>query len=592
MNPNETKSEIRSTKSEIRNPKQEIRSTKSETKLSYSSRLGRLFTRTCFVVFLCSFGISQLAANDGNTVSRLIDAEISSRLTQDKVTPAPRADDATLLRRLYLDLLGRLPTVAETEAFLADSNPDKSQRLIDTLLVHPEMPVYWRTVIDGWLNGDLGRDNRGVGYPEYLDFLERSLAANKPWDQLVRQLLLPSPTDADQKGATHFIAHRLNRGKEENHDHFATSVASGLFGVQMQCAKCHDHPFVDEWKQAHYYGIAAFFTRLERKPGNGLPFSERPDGEVQYVTKNKEEKLAAAMFFDSVVLDDATAPAKDGKTPKRDSRPVNRRELLANHALSPNSPYFKRSLVNRVWKQLLGRGLVEPVDQIHAANPASHPRLLDELANDFSASRFDMRRLLAGILRSETYQRASYLPSAGAVARPSADLYAVAALKPLSGDQLAWSLATATGFTDQLLLKWGKELKPAPEKGTLNPALRVRWEKEADYDAIVERFVASGDSFQANVSQALFLTFNPAVVKILQPGPNKPLAPNLADRLLAESDSERRVELAYLAILARRPTAEEIADGSAHLGAVGDPKTAVSDLVGALLNSPEFRFVH
>ncbi len=546
--------------------------------------------RTLLVVILSSLGMSQLAADDGTSVTRLIDAEISARLVQEKITPARRADDATLLRRLYLDLLGRLPTVAETEAFLADSTPDKSQRLIDTLLVHPEMPVYWRKVIDGWLNGYLGRDNRGLGYPEHLDFLERSLAANKPWDQLVRQLLLPSPTDADQKGATHFIAHRLNRSKEENLDHFATSVASGLFGVQMQCAKCHDHPFVDEWKQAHYYGIAAFFTRLDRKPENGLPFSERPDGEVKYLAKNKEEKLAAAMFFDSEVLDNAPSPAKDGKTPKRDGPPVNRRELLANHALSPDSPYFKRSLVNRVWKQLLGRGLVEPVDQIHSANPASHPRLLDGLADDFAAHRFDLRRLLAGILHSETYQRASYLPGDGA--RPPADSYAVAALKPLSGDQLAWSLATSTGFTDQILLKWGKELKPAPEKGTLNPALRVRWEKEAEYDAIVEKFVASGDSFQANVSQALFLTFNPAVVKILQPAPNKPLAPNLADRLLTEPDATRRIELAYLAILARRPTAEEIADVSAYINAAGDPKSAVSDLVWSLLNSPEFRFVH
>lgn len=548
------------------------------------------FIQTFLAAVFSLCGIRLFAADEGKSVPRLIDAEISARLVQERIAPAPRVDDATLRRRLYLDLLGRLPTVAETEAFLADSTPDKAQRLIDILLVHPEMPVYWRKVIDGWLNGYLGRDNRGVGYPEYLDFLERSLAANKPWDQIVRQLLLPNATDADQKGAAFFIANRLNRSKEENLDHFATSVASGLFGVQMQCAKCHDHPFVEEWKQAHYYGIAAFFTRLERKPDQGLPFSERPDGEVKYVTKNKEEKLAAAMFFDSVVLDEAIAPAKDGKTPKREGPPVNRRELLAKHALSPDSPFFKRSFVNRVWRQLLGRGLVEPVDQIHSANPPSHPRLLDGLADDFAAHHFDLRRLLAGILRSETYQRASDLPNASS--RPPADLYAVAALKPLSGDQLAWSLATSTGFTDQMLLKWGKELKPAPEKGSLNPALRVRWEKEAEYDAIVEKFVVSGESFQANVSQALFLTFNPAVMKILKPGPNKSLAPNLADRLLAESDTNRRIELAYLAILTRRPTAEEIADGSTYLNAAGDSQSAVSDLVWALLNSPEFRFVY
>lgn len=524
----------------------------------------------------------------GDVITQLVDSEIDHKLAQEKIKPAPRADDPTLLRRLYLDLLGRPPTVLEAEAFLNDSTPDKARRLIDTLLVHPEMPTYWRKVIDGWLNGYLSRDNRGIGYPEYLDFLERSLAANKPWDQLVRQLLVPSPTEADQKGATYFIANRLNRSKEENLDHFATSVASGLFGVQMQCAKCHDHPFVDEWKQAHYYGIAAFFTRLERKGENGLPFSERPDGELKYLTDKKEEKFADAMFFDSKVLDAAFVPMKDNKAPKREGPPVNRRELLVNHALSTESPYFKRSLVNRVWKQLLGRGLVEPVDQIHSANLPSHPKLLDGLANEFASGRFDLRRLLSGILHSETYLRSSHLPGE---TRPRAELYAVAILKPLSGDQVAWSLTTSTGFSDHVLQKWGKELKPAPEKGSLNSSLRVRWEKESDYDAIVERYIASGETFQANVSQSLFLTFNPSILKMLQPTSNKQM-PNLADRVLMDSSPARGIELAYLAILSRRPITEEITEAAAYLDATSDRKVAVTDLIWALVNSPEFRFVH
>lgn len=539
----------------------------------------------------CVFLVTMLLATSAfadEAITKLIDREVSATLAQEKITPAPRADEATLLRRLYLDLLGRVPTVAETEAFLADSSPDKATRLIDALLVHPEMPTYWRKVIDGWLNGYLSRDNRGAGYPEYLEFLERSLAANKSWDQLVRQLLVPNPKESDQNGATYFIANRLNRSKEENLDHFATSVASGLFGVQMQCAKCHDHPFVEEWKQAHYYGIAAVFTRLERKPENGLPFSERPDGELKYLTDKKEEKFADAMFFDSKVLDTAIAPDKNGKTPKRDGPPVIRRELLVNHALSAESPYFKRSLVNRVWKQLLGRGLVEPVDQIHSANKASHPQLLDELANKFAAGRFDLRQLMSGILHSEAYLRASQLPSD---AHPRPELYAVAILKPLSGDQVAWSLTTATGFSDQVLLKWGKEMKPAPEKGAINASLRVRWEKEAEYDAIVERYVVSGEIFQANVSQSLFQTFNPFVLKMIQPNSNKQ-TPNLADRLLQEPDAHRRIELAYLAALSRRPTADETADATAYLALISDQKTAVSDLVWSLLNSPEFRFVH
>lgn len=528
------------------------------------------------------------------SVVRLIDDAIGARLNQEKVTPAPRADDATLLRRLHLDLLGRPPTRAEAEAFLADGDPDKSSRLIDALLVHPEMPVHWRKVVDGWLNGRLARDQRGVGHPEHLDFLERSLAANKPWDRLVGQLLLPDPNDADQQGATHFIASRLGRSKEENLDHFATSVAGGLFGVQMQCAKCHDHPFVTDWKQAHYYGIAAIFTRLERKPDGGLPFSERPDGELRYVAHDKQEKLAAAMFFDSVVLEEPVVEARGARDAQSapQNRPtgpqISRRERLVRHALSPDSPYFKRSLVNRVWKQLLGRGLVEPVDQIHSANPASHPRLLDDLADDFAAHDFDLRRLLSGVLHSETYCRDSRYT--GAV-RPPAELYAAAALKPLSGDQVAWSLATTTGFSDQILLKWGKELKPAPEPGALNRALRVRWEKEAEYDAIVDKYAAAGESFQASPSQALFLTFNPSVLKMIRPGGDRPPAPNLADRMTAESDPVRRVELAYLAVLARRPTAEESAEDSRYFLDAADPRQAVVEFLGAMLNGAEFRFV-
>ena len=527
-------------------------------------------------------GVSQ--EPDAGALSRRIDDAIHARLKKEGIAAAPRAADARLLRRLYLDLLGRAPTAAEAEAYLADPALGKVHTLIDLLLAHPEMPVYWRRVVDGWLNGPLDRQARQVGHDDFLGWLERSLAQQKPWDRLARELLLPDAADPEQRGAFFFLTSRLRSGdKTEQLDNLATGVSSGLFGVQLQCAKCHDHPFVDEWKQDHYYGLAAFFNRLDAKnEGGRVSLTERAAGEVKFVTRKKGEKTAPAMFLDSVILDAvAVTPAKGAAVP---NSPAGRRQKLVEHALRPESPYFKRSLVNRVWKQLLGRGLVEPVDQIHRANPASHPELMDALADDFAGHGFNLRRLMAGVLHSETYLRDSRLVTPK---RPADEVYAAAILKPLSGEQMAWSLAVATGYGDQLAAKYAKDLKPAPDRGQLTPALRIRWEKELEFDGVVEKYRSSGDSFQANATQALFATFNPFTQKLLQPTPG-----SLVQRLAAEKDLEKAARLAFLTILARPPGAEEVSETARHLESAGNRAQASADLVWALLSSAEFRFNH
>lgn len=510
---------------------------------------------------------------DAAALSKRIDDAVAARLRSDKVPPAGRADDARLLRRLYLDLLGRIPTVAEAEAFLADPAADRVDRLTDRLLRHPEMPAYWRRVIDAWLNGT-DRATRGPGHDEFLAYLERSLAADKPWDRLVRELLLPSPTEADQRGASYFLASRLRGEKADQLDNLTTGVASGLFGVQLQCAKCHDHPFVAAWKQDHYYGLGAFFVRLESKNEGGRSvLSERPTGEVKFLTDKKVEKTADALFLDGVVLDPA------GK----DSKP-NRRQKLADHALRPGSPYVNQAVVNRVWKQLLGVGLVEPVDQIHAGNPASHPDLLVALADDFAERGFDLRRLMAAILHSETYRRDSRHPAAP---RPEDHLLAAAVLKPLSGEQMAWSLAIATGYTDQLAGKFARDLQPAPARGEVTAALRLRWERDQEFEPVAEKFRVPGESFQASAGQALFATFSPFARKLLQPLPG-----SLVQRLADEKVGTAAARLAFLAVLSRPPRPEEAQDVAAYLDAATDRKQAAADVVWALLGSAEFRFNH
>lgn len=519
------------------------------------------------------FSVNSAFAADVAAVSAKIDAAILERLAREKIRPAPRADHSRLVRRLYLDVLGRIPTADETRAYLDDSSPDKHHRLIDSLVTHPEFPTAWRKFLDSWFNGPYDRGARGIGHDEFLSWLQRSIESKRPWDRLARELILPNGADVQQKGASYFLASRMRNDRETQIDNLATGFASGLFGVQLQCAKCHDHPFVDDWKQDHYYGLATFFGRVDPKNvGNDKDVSE-----VKFATRKKGEKTASAMFLDSVVLDPAGDPKKNA------GKAVNRRQLLVDHALKPESPYFKRSFVNRMWKQLMGRGLVEPVDQIHDANPASHPKLLEWLADDFAANGFAIERTLLGILHSEAYLRDSRIDTSP---RPGDETYAAAVLKPLSGEQMAWSMVVATGYADVLAKKFAKDVEPS-KAGSVAPSLRIKWEKDVEFDAVIGRFRSGSESFQANVSQALFATFNPFAKKLIESKANP-----FVQRLAAEKDDRDLARTAYLAVLSRFPTDAEADDIAGYLSAASGRTTAVGDLFWSLLTTAEFRFNH
>jgi hypothetical protein len=512
-------------------------------------------------------------ADDVSAVSKKIDAAILEQLDRAKIRPAPRADHPRLVRRIYLDVLGRIPTADETRVYLDDSRPDKHHRLIDSLVTHPEFSVAWRKFLDSWFNGPYDRQTRGIGHEEFLSWLQRSIESKKSWDSLARELILPKDADAQQKGASYFLTSRMRNDREVQIDNLATGFASGLFGVQLQCAKCHDHPFVDAWKQDHYYGLATFFARVDPKNvGN-----DKDASEVKFATRKKGEKTASAMFLDSVVLDPAGDPKKNA------GRAVNRRQLLVDHALKPESPYFKRSFVNRMWKQLMGRGLVEPVDQIHDANPASHPELLNWLADDFAANRFAIERTLLGILHSDAYLRDSRIDASP---RPGDETYAASVLKPLSGEQMAWSMVVASGYADVLAKKFAKDVTP-PKVGDVGPSLRMRWEKDVEFDAVIGRFRSGSEAFQANVSQALFATFNPFAKKLIEPKGNP-----YVQRLAAEKDDRALARTAYLAVLSRFPTDAEADDVVAYFRNATDRNAAVGDLLWSLMTTAEFRFNH
>ncbi len=538
----------------------------------------------------------------------LIDAHIDAALKKENLTPARRADDITLHRRLHLDLIGRIPTAKETAAFLADKSPDRIDKLIDALLVHDEMPVHWRGVINGWLNNALG-DQPPFGMEEFLAFLQKGLAQNRPWDQLARQMLNPSIDGDDDQGAAYVIAARLTGGgdKQEKLDNLTTAVASGFFGIQLQCAKCHDHPLVRDWTQDHFYGLAAFLNRTETaKLKDRTVLGERADGEVKFITTDKRELTAKLMFLDSKVIAEPALPKEDAAryVSKPKEGPMvpkfSRRSALVEHAINERSPFFRKSVVNRVWKELMGRGLVEPVDQMYATNPASHPALLDALADDLAASKFDLRRLMATILRSAAYQRSSIWPSEDL---PEPAKYAVANLKPLNPSQITHSFALAAGYLDQHAAKLEREAKARkPDAKPEGPAVvattplgqaRVSFEKQNEFKTFARRYAHDGNRFEATAAQALFLTYNEMPAKWLKPGGD-----NFAQRLVKMKDDAQLARELFLAVLSREPSANEAKLVAASLNDAGLKEAgltrdaAVTELLWAMLTGSEFRFNH
>lgn len=526
------------------------------------------------------------------SISQAIDRQIEAVIKAEGLQSAPRATDSELVRRIYLDILGRIPTAEEAARFLDDDSPDKHHALIDELLAHDEMPVYWRLVFDEWLNGDLRDEN--YGRDRFLDYLEQALKNNRPWDEMARDLLTPNIDDEVERGAAFFLSARLRGGdKQEKIDSMTTAVASSLFGVQLQCAKCHDHPYVTEWQQDHYYGLAAFLGRTQETKYKDSPFlKERADGEVTFVTTDREEKTARLMFLDGHVVEEPQLPEDrekwyaKGSGGKPDVPMFSRREALVDYAISADRPSFKRAIVNRMWKQLMGRGLIEPVDQMHAANPPTHPKLLELLSEDFAAHGFDLRRLMAGLLHSETYLRSSKWTASAE--RPGDSLYATAIMKPLSPDQLAQSFAMASGYMDVMHAKYEREKKKRKlDKVTLG-VVRKLLAGDRDYRTIVQRFAHRGESFEANASQALFLTYNKIMEEQFEASRG-----TLAEQLTELKDNADVAERAYLRVLSRHPSKAEVAEITEYLSAANPSRRElIRDVVWALCCSAEFRFNH
>jgi hypothetical protein len=496
-------------------------------------------------------------------LSARIDARVERHWQESNVRPSALTDDSTFLRRLTLDLAGRIPTVREAQEFASERSPDKRARAIRRLMEGPEYALNMGRILDQMIQDKFAGDSA------FVEYLRVAVGTHKPWDEIFRDIILGPWDTKERQGADRFLARRLT-----SLDDLTNDTARVFFGVNVSCAKCHDHPLVSDWKQDHYYGMASFFNRTQvsgkGKKGAMVVVMEKPDGDVMFVTTKGERRTAKLMFLSSTVIDEA-ALMKTGKGPPV----VSRREQLVKIALRERQ-FFSKAIVNRLWAYFVGRGLVHPVDQMHSANPPSVPGLLEDLAQDLADHHYDLDRLIAGLLSSRVYQLDSRAePNSADVSETH---FARAALRPLTPEQYAFSLLLATG---------DETFDQARE-----PQARARAYRDCEGCSTTltrpQLLDPRSDRFQSSTGEALFLSNHPEVQRLVAPAGN-----NLVSRLAALGDTGRMVDTAVWTVLSRAPEAEErafLVRWLAEHKQEGD--RACSQLVWALMTSAEFRFNH
>lgn len=519
--------------------------------------------RLAFIEAASNFEWSPLPAEN------FVDEHIDAKLRQLRVAPSPVCDDATFVRRAYLDVLGLLPTADEARSFVESTTADKRKALVDQLLQRPEFAEHFALK---W--SDLLRNEEKVLDPRGVDtfhaWIRDSIAAGKPMDQFVREILSARGSTYEHPPANFYRAVRDPTSRGE-------TVARLFLGVRLQCARCHNHPF-DRWTQDDYYSWSAVFARIDYK----------------IIDNKKADKLDLNAFDgEQIVLVTDKGELKNARTGK-DAQPIllgasplsdeqDRLEQLAAWTTSPENELFVKSQVNFVWYHLMGRGLVEPLDDFRLTNPPTNPELLDALARDFVASGFDLRHLIRTIMSSRAYQ-ASALPNE---TNEADENYSRAILRRLPAETLLDAqcqvLDAPTRFQGYPVGTRAGQVRGI-NRGKLTSGdrfLRTFGKPERLLACECER------SNETTLKQAFVLIGDEDFSDRLKKSGNR------LDRL-AKSDlsPSEIVDELYWTALSRAPSEDERRFAEAALASSDDRFAALQDLTWALLNSKEFLFRH
>jgi hypothetical protein len=526
------------------------------------------------ILLLLALSLLATSALFADDLSVRIDSLITAKEAGAELGPV--CDDATFARRVYLDLAGRVPCAQETTAFLENAGTDKRTQLIDSLLSSSDYPCRMHDLFHAML-----MERRG-DHAEWSAFLKSSFAANNPWDQLVREILDPDANQESVRGAAFFQTRRLEKVGQQETDYpgLTRDVGRLFLGMDLQCAQCHNHLKIEHYKQIDFQGLLVVFQNSFIRSDVAFPAI----GEKILI--NKRDFMSV---FDKIPL--AVGPRVPGRqefeittfdkkqeylvppdpakrfpgTPK-----FRGLELLAKDLPTADNQMFVANLANRLWFVMFGRGLVNPLDEMHPANPPSIPEVLDLLCAEIVTRKFEIKSLLRDLALTQAYQRESLLPDG--VESPPKESYRYAREKRLSAEQLMHSARIVTGGTSA-----------APITDTDLEILRAAYVKafgnvpqEPEID------------FSPSLKSALFVMNDSVVLNALTPQPG-----NLVDRLSKQTDPAMLVDQLYLSILIRKPTDDEKSIVIDYLANNYDRRAAaVTNLAWALMASTEFCLNH
>jgi hypothetical protein len=506
-------------------------------------------TRALLAVAITALCSRPALAADAADLASLIDRHLESRLSGEGVRAAEAADDAEFLRRIYLDLHGRVPTHEQARRFLADPDPARRARLIDALLVSPRYGDYLADIWQAQLISPLA-DDRDARADRLRQWLATQFNTHT-WDRIATDLLTATGKMEDNPAVTYLIEGRLPRSVPD-----LTDLTSRYFmGVRLNCAQCHDHPLVG-LKQQDFWGMAAFFAQIQT-PGRAKQVYQRGVVDDPRLTLSS---LRQAGMIDGFM---PRAPMFLGGTIPAGEQTS--RAALARWLTAPHNPYFARAMVNRTWWRLFGRGIVQPVDDMHEANPPSHPQLLDLLARQFVESGYDLKFLTRAIVLSRAYQRTSR--AGGAAADKQAALFGRMSIKVLSAGQLYDSLETIFGA----------------------PIAKGRAGRHGARREFVQFF---GDDADPDPT-----AYRRGIPHLLRQMNSDQFAGRNLDALVARLTTSGRlpedvVTDLFLTILSRRPGADELAKFRSHQAAAGSEQQAFRDLAWVLMMTSEFSLNH
>ncbi|HEY3969239.1 MAG TPA: DUF1549 domain-containing protein [Planctomycetaceae bacterium] len=508
-------------------------------------------------------GVAERASkHPSDQLAQWIDSRFSDLWKEAGVEQQGAVDDATYLRRAYLDLVGTIPSVAQARDFLADESSQKRSRLVERLIAEPRSSAHLSRVFQRIM---VPNGSPGIMFaPQLGNWLQQQFAARVPYDKLARNLITANPNapfpgfvGPGQPAVRNGSAGAFYRAVGGTPDAVASSMSRVFLGVRIGCAKCHNHPFA-EWRQDDFWGMAAFFASAPMTPQpNAQGDLKAEDTKVTTIKPMDSEKVYTVRFL---WADDAAQVPKD-KTP---------RQLLADWLVSKNNPNFAATAVNRVWQQFCGQGLIPHVDDLDQATPKQRSVVLDDLARQFVEAEFDLQWLIEGICKSRVYQR---LAATGDDPPPDSPLAIRRPLKSLSPQQVFDSLEQA------LMLPVGRNDAQSARHNSQGATLMQRL-NEASSDA--------PDQFKSGIPQALAIMNGVLVSNATELDDSRTLRAVVDAPFL---EAGEKVETLYLAALTRKPEAHEREKMLSYLAGYADKddrRRAYTDIYWALLNSPEF----